>query len=150
MLSLVIASAFKSKGKKRMSKSDLTYLLSFDLKWFSHSTSKKVVEEAIRKGLLTFNEGMLEPTFDLKQVDVPVGFKPDVKKIFDLGVFEELVDLISERLGIDKSEVVSAINRKQEEMSNLLYAEVISLIYAKECGIDVKPYLPKLWEEVFL
>ena len=149
MLSQIIATAFKSKGKRRMTKSDLTYVLSFDFKWFSHSMSKRVVEEAIKNGLLTFNEGKLEPTFDLKKVEVPLDFKPDVKRIFKFSIFDELVDLISEKLEKNKPEVVAEINRMQERFSELLSAEVIALLYAKSLGLDVRPYIEKLWDEIF-
>ncbi|HID44044.1 MAG TPA: DUF2240 family protein, partial [Archaeoglobaceae archaeon] len=52
MLRTVIAAAFKSKGKKVISKSELNYVLSFDLKWFTHEKSRQVVDVAIEKGLL--------------------------------------------------------------------------------------------------
>jgi hypothetical protein len=149
MLSQVIAAAFKSKGKKRMAKSDLTYLLSFDFKWFSHSMSKRVVEEAIKSGLLTFNEGKLEPTFDLKSVEVPLDFKPDIRRIFKFSVFDELVDLISDRMEKSKVEVVAEINKMQEKFSGLLSAEIVALIYAKSVGVDVTPYFKPLWDEIF-
>jgi hypothetical protein len=149
MLSQIIAAAFKSKGKRKMTKSDLTYILSFDFKWFSHSMSKKVVEEAIKNGLLTFDEGKLEPTFDLKKVEIPIDFKPDIKRIFKFRIFDELVELISEKLGVSKPEVVAEINRMQEKFSGLLSAEVVALIYAKKVGLDVSPYIKRLWSEIF-
>ncbi len=149
MLSQIIAAAYKSKGKRKMTKSDLTYVLSFDFKWFSHSMSKKVVEEAIKNGLLTFDQGKLEPTFDLKKVEIPIGFKPDIKRIFKFSVFDELVELISEKLEVSKSEVVAEINKMQEKFSGLVSAEIVALIYAKNVGLDVSPYLSRLWDEIF-
>jgi len=149
MLSQIIAAAFKSKGKRKMTKSDLTYILSFDFKWFSHSMSKKVVEEAIKNGLLTFDQGKLEPTFDLKKVEVSIDFKPDIRRIFKFSIFDELVDLISEKLEVSKPEVVAEINKMQERFSALLSAEVVALIYAKKVGFDVSPYIKRLWDEIF-
>jgi hypothetical protein len=148
MLSQVIAAAFRGKGKKRMTKSDLTYVLSFDFKWFSHGMAKRVVEEAIKVGLLTFSEGKLEPTFDLKRVEVPIDFRPDVRKIFNFSIFDEVIELISERLEMEKSEVVAEINRMQEVFSDLLSAEVCAIIYAKSIGLDVGPYIQRFWDEI--
>jgi hypothetical protein len=108
------------------------------------------VEEAIKNGLLTFSEGKLEPTFDLKTIDIPVDFKPDIKKIFSFSIFDELVEMISEKTGVDRQDVVSAINKKQESFSALLSAEVVALLYAKETGIDILPFIERLWDEVFL
>jgi len=99
--------------------------------------------------LLTFNEGKLEPTFDLRRMEVPPDFKPDVRKIFKFSVFDELVELISEKLEKSKPEVVAGVNKMQEKFSGLLSAEVVALLYAKSVGLDVTPYFNQLWDEVF-
>lgn len=98
--------------------------------------------------MLTFNEGKLEPTFDLKSVEIPVDFKPDIKRIFTFSVFDELVELISEKTGQEKSLVVSMVNKKQDEFKGSLSAEVVALLYAKEIGIDIKPFIPKVRDEI--
>lgn len=148
MLRTVIAAAFKSKGRKSMSKSELTYVLSFDLKWFSHDKSRQVVELAIEKGLLTEDGDNLMPAFDIDSVEVPVDFKPDLKKILSTSVFDEIVQEIADRSGKDIGEVVAMINRRQEELGNLLDVEVVALLIAKKYGVDVTKYMDKVWEEV--
>jgi len=148
MLRTVIAAAFKSKGRKSMSKSELTYVLSFDLKWFSHDKSRQIVELAIEKGLLTEDGDNLMPAFDIDSVEVPVDFKPDLKKILSTSVFDEIVQEIADRSGKDIGEVVAMINRRQEELGNLLDVEVVALLIAKKYGVDVTKYVDKVWEEV--
>jgi len=148
MLRTVIAAAFKSKGKKAISKSELNYALSFDLKWFTHEKSKQIVNTAIEKGLLAEEGDKIRPTFDIDKVEIPLGFKPDLKKLISNTIFDEIVWEISEKTGKDVSEITSMINRMQEKLENLLNVEVVALIIARSYGIDVKKYIEKVWAEL--
>lgn len=148
MLRTVIAAAFRSKGKKTISKSELTYVLSFDFKWFTHEKSREIVDIAVEKGLLAEEGDRIKPTFDVDRVEIPFGFKPDLKKLTSTTVFDEIVWEISEKTGKDISEVTSMINKIQEKFENLLNVEVVALITARTFGIDVKKYIEKVWAEV--
>ncbi len=140
MLRLTIAAAFKAKGRKSMSRSELTYFMSFDLKWFSHDMSKFIVEKAIEKGLLVEENGKLKPTFDVSAVEVPVNFKPDISSIEHSSVFDEIVEEIALKEGVSKKEVIAEINAYQEKLE-LIDAEVAALVVAKKHGIDVNKYI---------
>lgn len=148
MLRMVIAAAFRSKGKRAMSRSELNYVLSFDLKWFSHNKSKQVVELAEKQGLLLEKDGSLSPAFDIESIKIPVDFKPDLKRILSSSTFDEIVGKIAEKSGKNLSEVVATVNKKQEELGNLLSIEVVALLIAKQYGIDVSSYLDKIRHEV--
>ncbi|AIY89729.1 DUF2240 family protein [Geoglobus acetivorans] len=150
MLKPTIASAFRSKGKKKMDRKELTYTLSFDLKYFSHETSKKVVDLAEKKGLLSEEDGLLTPSFSFEDIDVPPGFKPDVNRIFrSEDVFERLLDEISLKLGKERADVIREINTRQMELGNILDGEVVAILYALENGIDVRNYIGEVEEEIF-
>lgn len=148
MLKKVIAAAYKSKGKKEMSKSELIHTLSFDLNFFTHETSKKVVDFAKRDGLIS-GEDKIKPLFDVDSVEVQPNFKPDVKRLFSSSIFDELIDKIAKKIGKERSEVVAMINKKQEKFGNLLSAEVVALIVAKELDIGIKDYINKVEAEIF-
>ncbi|RUM35027.1 MAG: DUF2240 domain-containing protein [Archaeoglobus sp.] len=141
MLKLVIAAAFRAKGKRSMTKSDLTYFMSFNLKWFTHDKSKSVVEKAIEKGLLIEEEGKLKPSFDIYSIKIPVNFEPDLSTIDHTSLFEEILEEISIHTGLEKNELISKVNSVQEKFEGLLDAEVVALIVAKEYGMDVSKYL---------
>ena len=96
MIKKVIAAAFKSKGKKKMKKSELIYTMSFDLNWFSHEDSKKVVEEAEKEGIISGNDEV-EPTFNLEDVIISSDFKPDIKEIISRTVVDRIIEEISEK-----------------------------------------------------
>ncbi len=148
MLKETIASAFRSKGKSSMKKSELIWTLSLDLGWFSHEEAKKVVELALERGLLIGNEE-LHPTFNLNDVEIPIDFKPDSAKIFsNQSVFDRIVQEIAEKSGKSVGEVIAMINKRQEELGNLLSVEVVALIVAKELGIDISKYIDEVEREL--
>ena len=144
MLRQTIASAFKSKGKRRMSISELIYTLSLDLKWFSHEISKKVVERALELGILVKEEGDVEPAFDLNEMDIPPNFRPDIRRVLSSSVFDEVVADISFKTGKTVPEVIAEINQLQEKFNYMLEIEVVALILARKYGIDITPYLRRL------
>ncbi len=150
MLRKTIASAYKSKGKRKMDRKELTYTLSFDLKFFSHETSKKVVEQAERKGILHEVEGLLEPSFELDDEEIEPDFRPDVNRIFsDESLFDRIVDRIVSETGKDRASVIAEINQKQLQLGNILDIEVVALIYALENQIDVRDFIEEVEREMF-
>jgi|Deesub1362B_J571_1020462.scaffolds.fasta_scaffold02271_2 hypothetical protein len=148
MLKTVIAAAFKSKGVRKISKSELYYTLSFDLKWFTHEKSQQVVDIAIDKALLVEEDAMLKPTFRIEEVEIPFGFKPDLKRIIPSSPLDDIIWEICEKTGKDVSEVTAMINNLQNKLGDLLDAEVVALIIARSYGIDVNPYIDRVWKDV--
>ncbi|WP_456368547.1 DUF2240 family protein [Geoglobus sp.] len=150
MLKETIASAFRAKGKRSMDRKEITYTLSFDLKYFSHETSKRVVEVAEKKGLLKQTEEGLEPSFDVNEVEISPDFKPDVGRIFqEETVFDRIVEKISSTTGKSKPEIIREVNRKQLDLGNVLDVEVVALIYGLEQGVEVKEFIPDVKREIF-
>ncbi|KUJ93684.1 DUF2240 family protein [Archaeoglobus fulgidus] len=147
MMRKVIAAAFKSKGKKKMKRSELIYTMSFDLNWFTHEGSKKVVEEAEKEGLLA-GDDELQPTFDLDEVEL-TDFKPDLSELLSRSVTDRIIEEIAVKLKKDGREVVSMVNRKQEELGGIISFPVAALIVAKEVGINIAPYIEEVEREVF-
>jgi len=147
MMRKVIAAAFKSKGKRKMKRSELIYTMSFDLNWFTHEGSKKVVEEAEKEGLLE-GDDELQPTFDLDDVDLS-NFKPDLSELLSRSVTDRIIEEIAVKLKKDSREVYSMVNKKQEELGGLVSFPVAALIVAKEAGIDISPYIEEVEKEVF-
>lgn len=147
MMRKVIAAAFKSKGKRKMKRSELIYTMSFDLNWFTHEGSKKVVEEAEKEGLLE-GDDELQPTFDLDDVDLN-NFKPDLSELLSRSVTDRIIEEIAVKLKKDSREVYSMVNKKQEELGGIVSFPVAALIVAKEAGIDISPYIEEVEREVF-
>ncbi len=148
MMRKVIAAAFRSKGKRKMKRSELIYTMSFDLNWFTHEGSKKVVEEAEKEGLLT-GDDEVSPNFDIDELEIPSDFKPDLSKLLSRSVSDRLVEEIMEKTGKSYQQVISMINEKQEKLENLISFQTAALIVAKEAGVDIAKYIPEVEREVF-
>jgi len=58
------------------------------------------------------------------------------------------MDIIVSNGEIDKKEVVSRINQKQESLGGLLDAEVAALLVAHELGCDVGPLFDDVYGRV--
>ncbi len=149
MLRKVIAAAFRGKGKRSMSKSELTYVLSFDFKWFSHDRSKQVVELAIKKGLLVEEGDSVRPAFDISSVEIPIDFKPDISRLNSSTIFDDIVSEVSEKTGKEVSEIIAEVNAIQERLGGLIDAEVAALLVAKRYDVDVTGYLDEVEKELF-
>jgi hypothetical protein len=169
---------FNRKGKKLLSEREFINALFFELKWadptgagrIEAKEAQRILEAAMRKGLLELSEGYVKPTFDLKSVEVPLNYKPTRDLLKELGdggpapasapastaqgekkaeplpVFSVLIDDIATKSGWNKRDVVSRINKVVERLS--VDAEVAALLIGKDVGVDVGKYLLEVKEEV--
>lgn len=147
MMRKVIAAAFKSKGKKKMARSELIYTMSFDLNWFSYEGSKKVVDEAEKEGLIRGGDE-ISPTFDIESVDVPSDFRPELSKLLSRSTTDKLIEEIADKINRSYQEVVSIVNKKQEKLEGLVSFQTAALIVAKESGVDISKYLQEVEREI--
>ncbi len=56
-------------------------------------------------------------------------------------IFNVIVKEISEKTNKGISEIIALINKRQEELGNILAIEVVALIVAKEFDLDVSKYI---------
>jgi hypothetical protein len=147
-LSLVVASPFKKNATSSLSIKDFEFSLSFDLKWMSPAQASKVRDQGIMSGILKFDEGDLVLNLDTSSFDIPAGFKPSPDLFREKGTIEMIMDIIVSNSGMDKREVVSRINQKQESLGGLLDAEVAALLVAHELGCDAGPLFNDIYERV--
>lgn len=147
MLRNVIAAAFRSKGRKELTRSELNYVLSFDLNWFTHEKSKQVVDTALKKGLLVEEDDKLKPSFDVENMEIPLGFKPELKRVLSSSSLDEIIWDIAQSSGKEVSEVTAMVNKRQEELGNVLNMEVVALLIAKSYDIDINKYIDDVWKE---
>ncbi|WP_424357070.1 DUF2240 family protein [Methanocella sp. MCL-LM] len=138
-LKLVVAQAFKVRGKARLTRAELAFALSLDLKWFSPEESKSVINAGLKAGLLTEEDGRLTPAFDYKAVDVPPGFRPG-KEIFTKSLLERL-EVLLVNSGIEATSVRGLIDKKQAELCQLVTPEVAGLIIARERDLEITDFI---------
>ncbi|MCG7844169.1 MAG: DUF2240 family protein [Methanomassiliicoccales archaeon] len=180
-LQRTVAVVFNRKGKKMLSEREFINALFFELKWSDPTgagriearEAQRILEAALRKGLLELAEGYVRPTFDHKTVEVPLNYRPTKDLLKELGdsppapepppskegkkaeakttgqplpVFSVLIDDIAAKSGWNKREVVARINKVMEKLS--IDAEVAALLIGRDVGVDTGKYLLEVKEEV--
>jgi len=142
-LMIVSAMPFKLRGKSRLSRAEFAFALSLDLKWFSPEESKEVIRSAEQAGMVREEGGRLVPTFNVRDVEVPEGFKPGLDILTQKSLeslFERILDLLSTS-GLSHESAIALIDEKEKNYGDLLTREAVGLIIARERGLNVMPYI---------
>jgi len=128
---------FKRKGKDALKDTEFVLALSIDLKWFNPEQAKLVLSDAESSGLLKREGELIRPSFDLSQIEIPSGFKPEPVSLTKKSIFDRTIERIITGTGIEKRKVISMINKKQEELSKQVVIEVSAILVAIENGVMV-------------
>jgi hypothetical protein len=147
-IEFAVAKAFKLRGKSRLNRTEFTFALSYELKWFTPEESKEVLEAALSRGLLKEAGGKLTPTFNIKALEIPADFKPGKEILVVKGFFERILDLLATG-GVDRETAMRLIEEKQKAYGGLITAETAGLAVAKEKGIDIGPYVDEAFTGLF-
>jgi len=139
-----VAMLFRQKGKKSMTEKEFLFGASIDLHWFPYPVAQKMLDAAKAAELVKEDNGLVRPSFDVSQVDVPVGFHPD-KKMLEIapargeeGLFPSLLKQ-AESSGIRRRDFIAQCNRIQDHMD--VDIEVASLLVLRDRGMDVTALL---------
>lgn len=146
-LELAVARAFQLRGKSRLNRTEFTFALAYELKWFTPEESKDVLDAALKQGLLKEEGGKLAPTFNVKGVVVPADFKPGMAILEKKSLFDRTLDLLASA-GIDRATALEMIGKKQKEYGGLVTPEVAALIIAKEKKLNIEPYVDEAYRQV--
>jgi hypothetical protein len=148
-LMLVAATPFKRNNKNSLSIKDFEFALSFDLKWMAPDVASKIRDRAIGARLLKFKEAELVPNFDIDKIEIPHGFKPSESIFMERSTIEDIISLIVANCGKSARDTTALINKKQEQLEDLVDIEVAGLLTAKELGCDISPIYDKVYSNVF-
>ncbi len=106
------------------------YGLSADLDWFSSKEARKLVEIAQDEGIIKKEDGELEVLFDYKDVSISMGFRPS-KDIFttkkEKPLFQQMLEEIVTSNNMDKAELMSSVNEKQDKLNVGIETALIAL-----------------------
>lgn len=122
--------------------------LSMDLNWFKPDIAKVFVQAAVDSGIIARDKGMLKAQFNLEDVEIPMGFKPDASMFQEKDVFEQIVDRIMGDTGLEKRNIVARINKKRSETAGLFTIEVLGILVAKEHGVMVDDLIEKSYRSL--
>jgi hypothetical protein len=144
-LRLTIAAPFKHTRKTGMRKNELVYYYALDRKWMSTEQAHLLLKRAEEEGLISIENGLYSPRFDLAGLTLPVGFKPTS------GIFErqdpvqDLIARIARARSLEETDVVAEMNRiiKDNFDMHLLPPAALVLI-AKNSGVQFDDLLDAL------
>lgn len=138
-LKRAIALLFRRKGQPTLTERDFVFSASMDLRWFPPKEAQRLLDVALKRGLLKLEDGRVRPTFDLDEVDVPLDFTPS-QDILTQGedLFQRLVEEIARASGKSPREVVSRINAIRSRMG--IYGEVAALLAGSEMDVDMSSF----------
>ncbi|MFQ5553263.1 MAG: DUF2240 family protein [Thermoplasmata archaeon] len=135
-LKRTIVLLFGRKGREGMSEREFVLSASMDLRWFPPKEAQRLLDLSVKKGLLTVEEEGVEPTFDLKAVEVPMGFVPTPEILQDAGdLFDRILDAIVRSTSTPRRELAARINAIQRGMGVTI--EVAGLLAGREVGADL-------------
>jgi hypothetical protein len=142
---IIIAFLFNRSGKNQLKESDLYLPLSMELGWLSTKEAQAFVKTALSQGLLEKKGGLVQPTFPLDSISIPVGFTPS-KQLFPKEISqkhpENLLDILISEIGKkthqDQKEILDEITKEAHE-KNLLPV-VAALYVARRYNGDVSPW----------
>ncbi|OYT63710.1 hypothetical protein B6V01_001345 [Methanosarcinales archaeon ex4572_44] len=145
-----LSQPFKVKGRRKLGIKEFIFTLTLDLKWFNPTEAKAIVQIGLENELLKREGETLIACFDPTQVNPPIDFKPTAK-LLTTGkqtLFEKILDQIIIQTGIEKRELIAAINKNQDTLSKLVEINVSALIVGIEHGADIKDLIETAYQEL--
>jgi hypothetical protein len=130
----LVAMPFKKRGKNSLKISDFIFALSLDLKWGSPEKVRALLREAEQEGLVCLDGEMVNASFDLAAVEIPLGFKPAAEE----GIIESGIRQITSATGMSRKEVIALVNERQDSLQRLVELDAVVLLVAGELGMDVR------------
>jgi len=108
---ITVAAPFRHTRKVGMRKNELVYYYALDRKWMSTDQANQLLRRAEEEGLLSLENGIYSPCFDLAAITIPIGFRP-TSAIFERNdPAQELIGRIAKATKIQETDIVAEMNR---------------------------------------
>ncbi len=136
-LKYTLAFIFQRAGSEEMDEDDFIYGPPADLGWFTSSEAKKLLKLARKEGLVKLDGKQVKIEFDPSSVSIPLGFEPS-KRILEekkKPLFQRMLDDVVMYSQLNRQEIMSRVNVKQDEMN--IEIEAALLLLARELELDI-------------
>jgi len=152
---IIIAFVFKRVGKPELEFTNFYLTLSMDLNWFTPEDAKIFIENAIKENLVIKEKGGVKPTFDIEEIQIPLGFYPSkdlfkkvkAEEVEKIDVLKIIIKKIVKESNIDEKTVIKQIKEIEKEKN--LTSEVAALLVGKEYDVDLEDFLKDVEKELF-
>lgn len=149
-LETCLAVLYKRKGKNVLTEAEFQFAVSLDFRWFTPQEAQRLMDLSIKRGLLVRTDMYLSPSFDYKDIEAPLSFRPSHDVLAgekeEPSLFAQLVHLITTKGGLKKRDAVARVNKAQERLG--VDVEVAAIIVAGDLGVDVSGLIGPVREEV--
>ena len=143
----VIASVFKRVGKPSMSESEFVLALSFGFRWCPPEPARRFVRDAIARGLMKEEDGVLVPMFDVESHELPAMYSPP-EEVFREGAKRDVLEQVLSRLPIDRDAAIREIEDTHAQLKRAVHREVAALLVAKKHQIDVDDLIDECMQQI--
>lgn len=136
--------------REELRRPEFIYFLAIDRRWMSRDQAGSLIAIAIRAGLLKEDGGVLVPTFNPAEVDIPLGFRPsDDIFLQEENYCETLMLRIAEVRGVSEQDVAAEITALvNDQFDGLLLPEAGAAILARKYGVPFEDLVPQLRESL--
>jgi len=148
-LQVTVAAPFKHTRKSGMRKNELVYYYALDRKWMSTDQANQILRRAEEEGLMSLENGMYAPRFDLAAITIPIGFKP-TSAIFERNdPTQVLIGRIIKVTNLPETDIVAEMNRLiRDGFDNHLLPPAALVILAKKYGVPFEDLSDGLMQSV--
>jgi hypothetical protein len=132
-----------------MRKNELVYYYALDRKWMSTDQANQLLRRAEEEGLMSLDNGLYTPRFDLGAITIPIGFKP-TSAIFERNdPSQVLIGRIVTVTSQPETDIVAEMNRTiRDGFDNHLLPSAALVLLAKKYGVPYEDLSGVLMESV--
>lgn len=135
-LRTAVAFVFQRAGRQQLTEQEIRHHVSMDLRWFEPDEAKRFVEQALDRELLEEVADGLAPTFEVRDVEVPLGFQPELPTR-EATPMDRLLDRLEAETGRKRQDLVAQINGEQDRFGELLDPIVAGFLVARDLDVEV-------------
>jgi hypothetical protein len=136
--------------RDQLRRPEFIYFLAIDRRWMSRDQAGSLIAIALGAGLLREEGGVLVPSFNPAEVDIPLGFRPS-EDIFEQGenYCETLMIRVAEAQGTSQQKVAGEIHALiNDGFDGHLLPEAGVVILARKYGVPFEDLVEKLRESL--
>ena len=148
-LRITVAAPFKHTRKTGMRKNELVYYYALDRKWMSTDQANLILRRAEEEGLMSLENGVYTPRFDLAAITIPIGFKP-TSAIFERNdPAQVLIGRIVKATTMQETDIVAEMNQTiRDGFDSHLLPPAALILLAKKYSVPFEDLSDALLQNV--
>ncbi|MEM4258392.1 MAG: DUF2240 family protein [Candidatus Thermoplasmatota archaeon] len=153
---IVLAFIFKRSGKTKLTEAEIYVPLSLELNWFTVQEAQAFVRYCTVNKLIAEEQGVFTPTFEIADIQIPIGFIPENKKYslttsseVQKNILNVLAETLSMHLNQDIQKTFEEIARQaaEKKITSELAALFLMYLHALPYERFVDPVERRLFTE---